>query len=139
MKLGEDQELRLRIGSLIRTEREKRDLMQDQLALSLHVTKQQISKYESCKDDISAINLYKLAKRLQMDLRTFFVTANEFEQSADSVVEIDHTLLSSPDVPELLINWDKIGESQRRALSELLRVLAVATELQPAAAASSAV
>jgi transcriptional regulator with XRE-family HTH domain len=59
------------LGRRIKEERERQGLTQEKLANAINVTKQQLSKYEACKDGISAIRLAKLAKYLQVDIRTF--------------------------------------------------------------------
>ena len=54
------------LGRRIRDERERQGLTQEKLADAINVTKQQLSKYEACKDGISAIRLGTLARYLQV-------------------------------------------------------------------------
>ena len=59
------------LGQRIREERERQGLTQEKLANVIKVTKQQLSKYEYCKDGISAIRLGKLARYLQVTFAHF--------------------------------------------------------------------
>jgi transcriptional regulator with XRE-family HTH domain len=110
------------LGRRIREERERQGLTQEKLADAIKVTKQQLSKYETCKDGISAIRLGKLAIYLQVDIRTFYDDENHRDPIAS--IDIDQCLLTEPDVPELLRNWHKLKKEQRRALIGLLQVMA---------------
>ncbi|MGC2225137.1 MAG: helix-turn-helix transcriptional regulator, partial [Methylocella sp.] len=56
------------LGQRIREELERQGLTQEKLANVIRVTKQQLSKYEACIDEISAIRLGKLARYLQVDI-----------------------------------------------------------------------
>ena len=52
------------LGRRIREERKRQELTQETLADVIKVSKQQLSKYETAKDGISAICLGKLARHL---------------------------------------------------------------------------
>src|ERR1700730_13949144 len=103
------------LGRRIREERERQGLTQEKLADVIKVTKQQLSKYEACKEG-------KLARYLQVDVRTFYDDENHRDPIAS--IDIDPCLLTEPDVPELLRNWHKLKKEQRRALIGLLQVMA---------------
>ena len=110
------------LGLRIREERKRKGLTQEKLADAINVTKQQLSKYETWKDGISAIRLGKLARYLQVDIRTFYDDENHRDHI--SSIDIDQCLLTEPDVPELLRNWHKLKKEQRHALICLLQVMA---------------
>jgi transcriptional regulator with XRE-family HTH domain len=97
------------LGRRIREERERQGLTQEKLADAIDVTKQQLSKYETGKDGISVIRLGKLARYLQVDIRTFYEDENHRDPIAS--IDIDQCLLTEPDVPELLRNWHKLKKS----------------------------
>src|ERR1700730_790325 len=109
------------LGRRIRDERERQALTQEKLADVIKVTKQQLSKYETGKDGISAIRLCQLARYLQVDIRTFYDGENRDHISS---IDIDQCLLTEPDVPELLRNWHKLTKEQRHVLIGLLQVMA---------------
>jgi transcriptional regulator with XRE-family HTH domain len=52
----------IRIGINLKNIRESKNLTQTEIAYVLKVTPQQIAKYESGKNRISASNLYKLSR-----------------------------------------------------------------------------
>ena len=109
------------LGLRIREERKRKGLTQEKLADAINVTKQQLSKYETWKDGISAIRLCQLARYLQVDIRTFYDGENRDHISS---IDIDQCLLTEHDVPELLRNWHKLKKEQRHVLIGLLQVMA---------------
>jgi transcriptional regulator with XRE-family HTH domain len=109
------------LGRRIREERKRKELTQENLAHVIKVSKQQLSKYETAKDGISAICLGRLARYLQVDIRTFY---DDESRDHISSIDIDKCLLTEPDVPELLRSWHKLKKEQRRALIGLLQVMA---------------
>lgn len=87
----------------------------------INVSKQQLSKYETGKNEIQAIRLWKLAKYLQVDIRMFF---GEKNRERDSIIDIDDDLLMAPDIPELLRKWKNLTEKQRSVILDLLQIIA---------------
>ena len=62
----------LHVGAQVRAWRKHRNLTQSDLATALDVTYQQLQKYESGRNRISASMLWEIAKALQVDVRVFF-------------------------------------------------------------------
>jgi transcriptional regulator with XRE-family HTH domain len=74
------------IGDRIRARRAELGLTQDQLATGLAISYQQIQKYESGSNRISAARLFKLAQRLDVPIGYFFEdVAIEREAAAGGV------------------------------------------------------
>jgi transcriptional regulator with XRE-family HTH domain len=61
-----------KIGVLIRRHREATGWTQEALAEEIGVTYQQLQKYESAKNRVSASRLYKIAKELNVPVASFF-------------------------------------------------------------------
>lgn len=62
------------IGEKIRARRAELGLTQEQLAATLDISYQQIQKYETGANRISAARLYALARRMQVPIAWFFDT-----------------------------------------------------------------
>lgn len=62
----------LQIGRRLRTLRVSRKLSQEDLAKAVGITYQQLQKYESAVNRISASRLYRLSKVLGIPVSTFF-------------------------------------------------------------------
>lgn len=64
------------IGIKIRQARNKRGITQINLGKRLGVSGQQIHKYEIAHDNISAINLWKIAKITNISIKNFYQVDN---------------------------------------------------------------
>ena len=60
------------IGNKIRARRMSLNLTQDDLAVALNITYQQVQKYEKGKNRVSAARLYEVSKILKVDFAYFF-------------------------------------------------------------------
>jgi transcriptional regulator with XRE-family HTH domain len=60
------------VGERIRSRRAELGLTQEQLAAALNVSYQQIQKYETGANRISAGRIFELARKLEVDLAYFF-------------------------------------------------------------------
>lgn len=67
------------VGERIRERRTMLGFTQEQLADALQISYQQIQKYETGANRVSAGRLYQIAKRLDVDVSTFFEGAGRFE------------------------------------------------------------
>ncbi len=61
------------VGERMRLRRTERGLTQEQLATALEVSYQQIQKYETGANRISAGRLYEISRKLEVDVGYFFV------------------------------------------------------------------
>ena len=62
----------LHVGALIRTRRKALGISQSELADSLGLTFQQVQKYETGANRVSAGRLFEVAQRLQVEMAYFF-------------------------------------------------------------------
>ena len=69
------------VGARLRFLRKERGLSQTALAARIGVTFQQLQKYESGKNRLSASRLYRLASVLGVDVAAFFVGLPDLVQS----------------------------------------------------------
>lgn len=106
------------IGKRIREQRENLGLTQSQLAEAIHVSYQQIHKYERGSNRISAGRLWLIAEALQMPVQHFYDGAQEHEVNAPQKGEDSRLCL------ELARQFRQIGNAHHQeALLSLVRVL----------------
>jgi transcriptional regulator with XRE-family HTH domain len=74
------------IGERIRLRRTERGLTQEQLAAALDVSYQQVQKYETGANRISAGRIYQLARKLGVEVGYFF----DGLPDADSLPPLEH-------------------------------------------------
>ncbi len=79
---AEGLELDRHIGERIRKRRTQMGLTQEQLARALHVSYQQIQKYERGTNRIPAVRLHRIARRLGVDIAYFFAGWEEPGETA---------------------------------------------------------
>ena len=73
--------LDIRIGCVLKRVRKSSKLSQTEVGYILNVSAQQVAKYETGKNKISASNLYRLACYYNKDMNYFLkVTAEEIER-----------------------------------------------------------
>lgn len=81
----------LHIGGRLRLRRQALGLTQEQLAERLHVTSQQVQKYEKGLNRISASRLLDLASMLDVPIKYFFDGLPEVAGSAEAPQDRDPT------------------------------------------------
>jgi transcriptional regulator with XRE-family HTH domain len=72
------------VGSRIRTRRLYRNMRQEELARALGVTFQQVQKYESGANRVSASRLWEIAAILEMPIAYFFPPKGREDQAGDA-------------------------------------------------------
>lgn len=79
------------IGGCLRQKRLERKISQQELAYAIGVTFQQVQKYESGKNRISASKLYMIAHVLDVDITDFFTkeTREDIQRNVPSVKNHD--------------------------------------------------
>jgi transcriptional regulator with XRE-family HTH domain len=75
------------VGERIRLRRAERGLTQEQLAAALDVSYQQIQKYETGANRISAGRLYEISRRLGVDVGYFFEDLDADQEPAAAPLE----------------------------------------------------
>ena len=113
------------VGKRIRHRRWMNGTTQQQLAESVGIKFQQIQKYETGMNRVSASRLWDIAHALGVDVAFFF------EGLDGALVESDGSgmpsdVLSDKEALDLLRSYYAIPENQRRRLFDLARVLSEA-------------
>ena len=114
------------VGKRIRHRRWLVSMTQQQLAERVGIKFQQIQKYETGANRVSASRLWDIAEALDVDVSFFFEgfedeTATASERPADGSVPAD--LLGDKEALDLVRSYYAIPENKRRRLFELARVL----------------
>jgi transcriptional regulator with XRE-family HTH domain len=110
------------VGKRIRHRRWMVGMTQQQLAERVGIKFQQIQKYETGMNRVSASRLWDIAEALSVPISFFFEGLEaKAEAGAESVVPGD--ILADKEALELVRSYYAIPENQRRRLFELARVL----------------
>ncbi len=105
-----------RVGERIRRRRILLGFTQDQLGDALNISYQQVQKYETGANRVSAGRLHQIAQTLQTNVSWFFDALGEDEQASQT---------SSRHVIDLVRNFSRIEDEQvRGAVLSLVRSLA---------------
>ena len=113
------------VGKRIRHRRWLVGMTQQQLAEKVGIKFQQIQKYETGMNRVSASRLWDIAAALSVPVRFFFEGLSEDQQQEQSALQADIPLdlLKDKEALELVRSYYSIPETQRRRLFELARVL----------------
>jgi transcriptional regulator with XRE-family HTH domain len=107
------------VGSRIRKRRTLLGLTQEQLAAALDISYQQVQKYETGANRVSAGRLYQISKELSVEVSYFF---DGLEESG-TTDQLPHGGRNRPTI-ELAKNFSEIDNpSVRAAVSNLVRTL----------------
>lgn len=111
------------VGKRIRHRRWMVGMTQQQLAERVGIKFQQIQKYETGMNRVSASRLWEIATALGVAVSFFFegLGANADQPSAENGLPGD--LLADKEALELIRSYYAIPENQRRRLFDLARVL----------------
>ena len=111
------------VGKRIRHRRWLVGMTQQQLAEQLGIKFQQIQKYETGANRVSASRLWDIADALDVSV-SFFFEGLETEQDAPvSAAAMPSDILGDKEALDLVRSYYAIPENQRRRLFELARVL----------------
>lgn len=105
------------VGKRIRQRRWLTGMTQQKLAELVGIKFQQIQKYETGANRVSASRLWDIAAALEVDVSFFFEGLKEAEASGP----VD--LIGDKEAMDLVRSYYSIPENQRRRLFELARVL----------------
>ncbi len=109
------------VGKRIRHRRWMVGMTQQKLAEKVGIKFQQIQKYETGMNRVSASRLWDIADALEVPVSFFFEGLNGQEALDTSSVPGD--ILADREALELVRSYYAIPEAQRRQLFELARVL----------------
>ena len=113
------------VGKRVRHRRWLVGMTQQQLAERVGIKFQQIQKYETGMNRVSASRLWDIAAALSVPVSFFFEGLSDASQ-ADEVVETNDVpldILKDKEALELVRSYYSIPETQRRRLFDLARVL----------------
>jgi len=113
------------VGKRIRHRRWMVGMTQQQLGEIVGIKFQQIQKYETGMNRVSASRLWDIAAALDVPINFFFEGIEDGANSVDSLVEESARgdLLADKEALELVRSYYSIPEQQRRRLFDLARVL----------------
>jgi len=112
------------VGKRVRHRRWMVGMTQQQLGDIVGIKFQQIQKYETGMNRISASRLWDIAQALGVSISFFFEGFDEEERTAENHgVENRGDLLADKEALELVRSYYAIPEAQRRRLFDLARVL----------------
>ncbi len=110
------------VGKRIRHRRWMNGTTQQQLAEAVGIKFQQIQKYETGMNRVSASRLWDIAHALNVDV-SFFYEGLESDAATAQATDMPSDILADKEALELLRSYYAIPETQRRRLFELARVL----------------
>ena len=102
------------VGERIRHRRTELGLTQEQLGEALGVSYQQIQKYETGANRISAGRLYEIARRLGVDISDFFDGLDDRDVAAGEVTALEHGGRQRSAI-ELVRKFTQIEDAEVRA------------------------
>ena len=116
------------VGQRVRQRRWMVGMTQQQLAEKVGIKFQQIQKYETGMNRISASRLWDIAHALEVPI-SFFFEGLDAEQGAPTAEggKVPGDIMGDREALELVRSYYSIPETQRRRLFDLARVLSEAT------------
>lgn len=111
------------VGKRIRQRRWLVGMTQQQLAEHVGIKFQQIQKYETGANRVSASRLWDISKALQVSISFFFEGIEEAGASDTAMQAAPSDLMGDKEALDLIRSYYAIPENQRRRLFELARVL----------------
>jgi transcriptional regulator with XRE-family HTH domain len=111
------------VGKRIRHRRWMNGTTQQKLADAVGIKFQQIQKYETGVNRVSASRLWDIAHALDVPVTFFFEGFDQDQPAAESGSAMPTDILADKEALELLRSYYAIPENQRRRLFDLARVL----------------
>ena len=110
------------VGKRIRQRRWLTGMTQQQLAQKVGIKFQQIQKYETGANRVSASRLWDIADALDVPV-SFFFEGIEAEETQNGSASVPADIMGDKEALDLVRSYYAIPENQRRRLFELARVL----------------
>ncbi|MBQ4824192.1 MULTISPECIES: helix-turn-helix domain-containing protein [unclassified Leisingera] len=111
------------VGKRIRHRRWLIGMTQQQLAEQVGIKFQQIQKYETGANRVSASRLWDISDALEVPVSFFFEGLQEEGKSSSDKASVPEDLMGDKEALDLVRSYYAIPENQRRRLFELARVL----------------
>ncbi len=108
------------VGKRIRHRRWMMGMTQQQLADNVGIKFQQIQKYETGMNRVSASRLWDIARTLGVSIVFFF---DGIDAAQTQVAGVEGDILADKEALDLVRSYYAIPENQRRRLFDLARVL----------------
>ena len=115
------------VGKRVRHRRWLIGMTQQQLAEQVGIKFQQIQKYETGANRVSASRLWDIADALDVPVSFFFEGLDNESSEATSPSSMPNDILADKEALDLLRSYYAIPENQRRRLFDLARVLSEAS------------
>ncbi|SHF43484.1 Transcriptional regulator, contains XRE-family HTH domain [Loktanella atrilutea] len=119
-------EVDVHVGKRIRQRRWMNGTTQQQLAEAVGIKFQQIQKYETGMNRVSASRLWDIANVLGVPVAFFFEGLDNGVATAPKTGDLPGDILADKEALDLLRSYYAIPEHQRRRLFDLARVLSEA-------------
>ncbi|MGH1330892.1 MAG: helix-turn-helix domain-containing protein [Paracoccaceae bacterium] len=111
------------VGKRVRHRRWMVGMTQQQLAEKVGIKFQQIQKYETGMNRVSASRLWDIAEALNVPVAFFFEGIGAGDAAIADKSNVPGDILADKEALELVRSYYSIPENQRRRLFELARVL----------------
>ncbi|KIC16844.1 MULTISPECIES: helix-turn-helix domain-containing protein [Leisingera] len=111
------------VGKRIRHRRWLIGMTQQQLAEQVGIKFQQIQKYETGANRVSASRLWDISDALEVPVSFFFEGLQEEGKAPAEKASVPEDLMGDKEALDLVRSYYSIPENQRRRLFELARVL----------------
>lgn len=115
------------VGNAIRSRRWMLGLTQQQLAQSVGIRFQQVQKYETAANRVSASRLYEISRAMDTDVSFFFegleTSVNEQDGTSETVSKPEARLFTDKEGLEFIRCYYNLPEGPRKRLYELTRSL----------------
>jgi transcriptional regulator with XRE-family HTH domain len=119
-------EVDVHVGKRIRHRRWMNGTTQQQLAEAVGIKFQQIQKYETGMNRVSASRLWDIAHVLGVPVSFFFDGLDSDTQTTPKASDLPGDIMTDKEALDLLRSYYAIPENQRRRLFDLARVLSEA-------------
>ena len=113
----------LHVGKRIRQRRWLVGMTQQQLAEQVGIKFQQIQKYETGANRVSASRLWDISEAMDVSVNFFFEGIEHEVAAAGSSESVSADLMGDKEALDLVRSYYSIPENQRRRLFDLARVL----------------
>ncbi|WP_208347546.1 helix-turn-helix domain-containing protein [Pseudaestuariivita rosea] len=114
------------VGKRIRHRRWMVGMTQQQLAEKVGIKFQQIQKYETGMNRVSASRLWDISDALGVEVSFFFEGLSDIQDENRTDSNVPSDILADKEALELVRSYYAIPENQRRRLFDLARVLSEA-------------
>lgn len=111
------------VGKRIRHRRWLVGMTQQQLAQHVGIKFQQIQKYETGANRVSASRLWDISETLEAPISFFFEGLEREQAQQSATVSVPPDFMGDKEALELIRSYYSIPENQRRRLFDLARVL----------------